>query len=30
MMRAMRAVNGFMFGLVLVAAFAYVMNGGHL
>lgn len=30
MTRALRAVNGFMFGVALIAALAYVMNGGHL
>lgn len=30
MIRAFRAANGFMFGLALIAALAYVINGGHL
>lgn len=29
-MRLLRALNGFMFGLALIAAFAYMVNGGHL
>lgn len=29
-MRALRALNGFMFGLALIAALAWFVNGGHL
>lgn len=29
-MRTIRAFNGFMFGLVCIAALAWLINGGHL
>lgn len=29
-MRLLRALNGFMFGLALIAAFAFTVNGGHI